>query len=85
MIGFLEKLERWVHILDEQLNDTTVHTITGKVFTHDPSAKVTVPQEDAVPQDARISLLTTRPTQESHKTDAGVYPPVMKKVRASYK
>ena len=85
MIGFLEKLERWIEILDEQLNDTTVQTITGKVFTHDPSAKVTVHQEDAVPQDARISLPTTRLTQESHKPDAGVYPPVMRKVRASYK
>jgi hypothetical protein len=85
MSGFLEKLERWVQILDEQLNGTTVQLLTGEVFTHDPCAKVTGPQEEPVPQDAGNAPLIPHPTREAHKPEAGVYPPVMKKAPASYK
>jgi hypothetical protein len=85
MSGFLEKLERWVHILDEQLNGTTVQLLTGEVFTHDPCARVTGPQEEPVPQDAENAPPTPHSTRETHKPEARLYPPVMKKAPASSK
>ena len=89
MNGFLEKLERvterWIRIVDGQIHDATVRTITGQVFTDDLSENVTGPKSEAVSQDTGITSLTPLPTRESHKPDTSPYPPVLKKARASYK
>lgn len=85
MSSFLEKLERWIHILDDQLNDTTVQMITGKVLTHDPAVKVTGHQEEAVPQEAVNTSPAPQFILESHKTETKPYPSVMKKAHASHK
>jgi hypothetical protein len=84
MSSFLEKLERvterWIHIFDVQMNDTTVRALTGEVFIHDASMHVAGPQEEALPQKTDINTMPL-PTHQSHTPEPGLYPPVLKKAR----
>ena len=85
MKTFIQKLdcaaERWIHMLDNQLQDTTVRTVTGEVFHHDTAAHCAI-QNETPEQDAPLAALPVRSLRGTHKTKSA-YPPVLRKASAS--
>ena len=86
MTTFLQKLdraaERWVSIIDNQLQDATVRTITGEIFHDDVSSQCVL--HDEAEQDAPLTTLPVHSPRDARKTKS-TYPPLLRKASASNK
>lgn len=76
MKSFLKTLERFVEIVDNELQQPIVRVISGDVFTHDPTAHKHSSQDQVIQQAAPPrAAMPTNTTRESHPADTNVLCP----------
>lgn len=79
MKSFLKTLERFVNIMDNELQQPIVQVLSGEVFTHDPTSHCHSSQEQPVQQAAPLVVTATITAHKSRSSDSNVVcPPTLR-------